>query len=84
MSRQHHYIDIETNIYQLIEKGERTFLVIKFKNKFHVYDILHFDEVVGEVKTGRSTGYIEIKYILINEQGLEPGYCVISWDWSKI
>jgi ParB family chromosome partitioning protein len=80
MSRQHHYLKTETEYFQAIEKGDKTFEFRKNDRDFKLYDVVHLEESVNGVKTGRVLGHLEIKYILYGGKfGLPEGYCVFCW-----
>jgi len=81
MSRQHHYLKIETEYYQAIERGEKKFELRKNDRDFKKYDMLYLEEVVNGVKTGRSLRPVEIQYVLKDcaKYGLSDGYCILNW-----
>jgi hypothetical protein len=64
MSRQHHYLETETEYYQAIERGYKKFEVRLNDRNFNVGDILHLQESVNGILTGRELGQLEIRYIL--------------------
>ena len=80
MSRQHHYLKTETEFFQAVERGVKKFELRLNDRDFKVYDILHLEEVVSGVKTGRSLAPLEIKYILQGGvYGLDKDYCILNW-----
>jgi hypothetical protein len=80
MSRQHHYLKTETEYYQAIERGLKKFELRKNDRNFQVGDMLHLEESVNGIKTGRSLPPLEIRYILEGGKfGLSEGYCIINW-----
>ena len=80
MSRQHHYLKTETQYYQDIERGKKKFEIRKNDRNFEVGDMLHLEESVNGVKTGRILPPLEIQYILFGGiYGLKQGYCIINW-----
>lgn len=79
MSRQHHYLKCETEYYQAVEKGEKTFELRKNDRDYKVYDMIYLKEVVNGVETGRVLPPKEIVYILHGGKwGLEEGFCIIQ------
>ena len=81
MSRQHHYLKTETEYFQAVERGEKKFELRKNDRDFKKYDMLHLEEVVNGVKTGRSLPPVEIQYVLKDcaKYGLSDGYCILNW-----
>ena len=80
MSRQHHYLKTENEYFREIERGEKKFELRKNDRNFQKNDIVHLEEVVNGVKTGRSLPPLEIQYILIGgKYGLPEGYCIFNW-----
>ena len=81
MSRQHHYLGIETEYFQAIERGEKKFELTKNNRNFEKYDMLYFEETMKGIKTGRILPPVEIKYILKDclKHGLRTGYCILNW-----
>lgn len=81
MSRQHHYLKCETEYYQAIEEGIKTFEIRINDRDYELYDMIYFREIVNEVETGRETEGYEIKYILYGgKYGLDKDYCIFCWD----
>jgi len=81
MSRQHHTLKTETEYYQAIEKGLKTFELRKNDRDFKVGDMLTLKEVVNGVYTGREIFGKEVKYILSGGKfGLEEGYVIMQLD----
>lgn len=80
MSRQHHYLKCETEYFQKVEKGLKTFELRKNDRNYQVHDTVHLEEVVKGIKTGRVFGELEIVYILRDcpEYGLKEGYCILQ------
>lgn len=80
MSRQHHYLKTETQYYQDIERGLKKFEFRKNDRDFKKHDILHLQESVNGILTGRELPPLEIQYILYGgEFGLPKDYCIINW-----
>ena len=80
MSRQHHYLKTETEFFQAVERGVKKFELRLNDREFKVYDILHLEEVVNGIKTGRKLAPLEIKYILQGGiYGLDKDYCILNW-----
>ncbi len=80
MSRQHHYLKCETQYYQAVEEGEKTFELRKNDRNFKEYDMVYLQEVVSGVKTGRELPPKEIKYVLKGgKYGLDKDYCIFCW-----
>ena len=81
MSRQHHYLKIETQYFQAIERGEKRFELRKNDRDFQKYDMVHLEETVNGVKTGRELRPRQIEYVLKDcpEYGLKEGYCIFNW-----
>ena len=80
MSRQHHYLKTETEYFQAIERGEKKFELRKNDRNFQVYDMVHLEEVVKGIKTGRSLPPVEIKYVISGGKfGLSKQYCIFNW-----
>lgn len=79
MARQHHELKTETQFYQAVEKGLKTFEVRKNDRDFRVYDMVVLVEVVSGIYTGRRLPSKEITYILHGGQfGVADGYCVLQ------
>lgn len=87
MSRQHHYLKIETEYYQAVDRGEKLFEVRKNDRDYKKYDIVHLQEVVDGKPTGRELAPMEITYVLHGKfiAGLADDYCVFQLegdDWG--
>lgn len=81
MSNQHHYLKTETEFYQAVEAGVKTFELRKNDRDFQVGDIVTLMEVVKAEFTGRELPAKEIKYILHGGQfGLPEGYCILQLE----
>lgn len=79
MSRQHHHLKTETEYYQQVEAGVKRFELRKNDRDFQVGDILHLEETVNGVYTGRKLPPMEVKYILHGGKfGLEDGFCILQ------
>lgn len=79
MSRQHHYLKTETEYYQAVEKGDKSFEVRKNDRNFKLYDMVYLQETVKGIRTGRELGGREITYILYGGiYGIDPDYCVMQ------
>jgi len=80
MSRQHHALKTETEYYQAIEKGLKTFELRKNDRDFRVGDLITLKETVNGTYTGREIFAKEIKYILQGGKfGLEEGYVIMQF-----
>lgn len=44
MSRQHHYVKVETEYYQALERGEKKFELRKNDRDFQKYDCIYFNQ----------------------------------------
>jgi hypothetical protein len=76
----HHYLKTETAYYQAVEKGIKKFEVRKNDRNYKSGDMIHLEETVVGVHTGRKLGPKEIVYILEGgNYGLEEGYCILGW-----
>jgi len=85
MSRQHHTLKTETEYYQAIEKGLKTFELRKNDRGFKVGDILYLEEVVRGVHTGRKLPPLEVIYILHGgKYGLEDGFCIMQLNTKNL
>lgn len=81
MSKQHHYLKTETEYYQAVEEGIKTFELRINDRDFKVGDVVHLKEVVQGVITGRELPPKAIKYILYGGSfgfGLEKGFCILQ------
>ena len=79
MSRKHHYIKCETEYYRAVEAGDKSFELRKNDRDYKLYDIVHLEESVIGVKTGREIA-VEIVYILYGgKYGLDKDYCIFSF-----
>lgn len=81
MSIKHHYLKCETEYYQQVEKGIKTFELRKNDRDYQVGDIIHLKESVKGVETGREIfPSLVVTYILENcpEYGLKEGYCILQ------
>jgi ParB family chromosome partitioning protein len=78
MSIKHHYIKCETEYFQAVEKGKKTFEVRKNDRDYQQHDILHLKESVEGIETGR-TMTVSVTYIMYGGKlGLHAAYCVMS------
>lgn len=78
-TRRLHALKIESEYYQLQEKGIKNFEVRKNDRKFQVGDMIYLKEVIDGVETGRILPPKEITYILHGGRyGLKRGYCVLQ------
>ena len=69
----------ETEYYQAVECGDKSFEVRKNDRDFKVFDMVILHEVVNGIPTGRILGPMEIIYILYGRiQGIDPDYCVMQ------
>ena len=79
MSRQHHRLKAETNCYQLVESGIKTFELRVNDRGFQVGDMVTLCEVVLGVPTGRERHPKEIKYILHGgSYSLPETHCILQ------
>ena len=79
MSVRHHYLKTETQYYQKVEAGIKQFEIRKNDRNFQEGDILHLEETVNGVYTGRKLLPKQVKYILHGgKYGLEEGYCILQ------
>lgn len=79
MARQHHYLKTETQFYQSVERGEKTWEVRFNDRDYKVGDMIYLDEVVQGVPTGRQSKQYEITYIYEGRQyGLKDGFVIFS------
>lgn len=79
MSRQHHYLKTETEYYQAIEKGLKSFELRKNDRNYQVGDMLHLRETVKGEHTGRAMDPKEVVYILEGgKYGLEDGFVIMQ------
>lgn len=79
MSRQHHYLKTETEYYQAIEKGLKTFELRQNDRNFQIGDMLYLQETVNGVYTGRELPQKEVVYILEGgKYGLQEGYVIMQ------
>ena len=79
MSRQHHYLKCETEYYQAVERGDKTFELRKNDRNYQVGDLLHLKETVNGVYTERQLKPKEVVYILEGgKYGLEEGYVIMQ------
>lgn len=81
MSSEHHYLQTETEYYQAVESGNKTFELRKNDRNFKLHDCIYLVEVVNRTPTGREMGPFEITYILHGgKYGLKDGYCILQWE----
>jgi len=79
MSRQHHKLKTETEFYQAVESGVKTFELRVNDRNFQVGDMVTLVEVVGGVETGRRLFAKEIVYILQGGKfGLPETHCILQ------
>ncbi len=79
MSRQHHYLDCETEYYQATEHGDKLFELRKNDKNFKLGDMVYLKEVVNGIETGRTLLSKEITFIMYgNVHGIEKGYCIFQ------
>jgi len=77
---RHHYLDIETEFYQAIERKEMKFVFVKNDLLFNEYDIIHLQEVVQGIKTGRKMEHLSLVFIMRGgKEGLSKEYCILNW-----
>lgn len=78
---KHHYITCETQFYQAHEQGIKTFEACANDHNYKVGDIVHLQEVVNGVKTGRELDGKMITYIQYGGQyGIHEDCCVFQLD----
>lgn len=81
MSRNHHYLKTETEYYQAVENGIKTFELRKNDRDYQIGDIIHLIEIVGGITSGRQLSPKEITYIFRDFNtidGLKSGYCILQ------
>ena len=79
MPRKYHYLKCETEYYQVVERGIKTFEVRRNNRNFQVFDMIVLQESVNGKKTERELPPKEIIYVLTGEEfGIQPGYCVMQ------
>lgn len=79
MPRKHHDLKTETEYYQAVERGDKTFEVRKNDRDFQRYDMIVLSEVVNGIPTGRKLEPMEIIYILHGGIfGIASDYCVMQ------
>ena len=76
MSRQHHYIKVFPEYYRAIERGEKTFEVRFNDRDYHVHDILHLQEWLGDY-TKREI-QAEVTYLLDSPDYCKDGFVIMS------
>lgn len=80
MSRKHHELKTETQWYQAVESGLKTFEVRKNDRNFKLGDCLNLVEVVQGIYTGRKLEPLEVVYILPGGAfGLHEDYCILGF-----
>ena len=81
MTRKHHYLKTETRFYQAVEHGIKRFDLRKNDRDYQIGDIIHLQETVNTIYTGRTIFQLEIRYILFSEDipGLEKDYCILQF-----
>ena len=79
MPRKHHELKTETEYYQAVDRGDKSFEVRKNDRDFKIFDMVILHEVVNGVPTGRTLDPMEIIYILPGGiYGISPDYCVMQ------
>lgn len=79
MSRQHHELKTETQYYQAVEAGLKTFELRVNDRDFKVGDMVTLVECCNGVITGRRRYPKEIKYILYGGAfGLPETHCILQ------
>lgn len=79
MSKKHHYLKCETEYFQAQEINIKNFEVRKNDRDYQSGDIVHLEETVNGVKTGRTLQPKTIVYILKGGQfGIDPDYCILQ------
>ena len=85
MNKQHHEIKCETQYFQEVEKGNKTFAVIKNDRDYKVYDQVVLIETVNGVPIGRESKQYTISYVTDFPDGIKEGYVVFSLaDYVKL
>jgi hypothetical protein len=80
MSRQHHHLKTETEYYQAVEKGLKTFELRINDRNFQVGDMVYLEETVKTTYTGRKLPPKEIKYIMFGgKYGLDKDYVILQF-----
>jgi hypothetical protein len=75
----YHKLKCETEYYQAVDRGEKTFELRVNDRDFKIHDWVALLEVVQGMPTGREIGPFEIKYILYGgKYGLAPDYCIFN------
>ncbi|MBM3120389.1 MAG: DUF3850 domain-containing protein [Chloroflexi bacterium] len=79
MPREYHELKTETEYYQAVERGDKSFEVRKNDRDFKIFDMVILHEVVHGIPTGRKLDPMEIVYILPGGiYGIAPDYCVMQ------
>lgn len=79
MSRQHHYLKTETEYYEAVKNGNKSFELRKNDRGFQVGDIVSLVEVINGKPTCEQRHPMEIIYILHGGKfGLKKGYCILQ------
>ncbi len=77
--RKHHYLKTETEYYQAVERGDKTFEIRINDRGYSVGDMIYLKEVVRGKSTGRELPSYEITYILGGgHYGIKRGWCVLA------
>ena len=79
MAKRIHELKLLTPYYSSVKNGYKRFELRKNDRDFHVGDILRLKEWDGHDYTGESMD-VCVTYVLLQFQGLERGYCIMSID----
>lgn len=78
MSKQHHYLKTRALYFQDTKDRLKNFELRKNDRDFKQGDILHLEETVGSIKTGREITRT-VRYIFYGgKYGLKKGYCIMD------
>lgn len=81
MKVQHHYLKTESEYYQEVKRGVKTFELRKNDRNFMPGDMVYLAETINGQYTGEELPPKEIIYILHGgKYGLEEGYCIMQLE----
>lgn len=80
MSRQHHYLKTDAEVWKEVQEGRKT-AEFRFNDRnFKVLDFMYLKESIDGEETGKVIGPLTITHILDQGYGMPEGYCMISFN----
>lgn len=80
MTKQHHYLKTDANVWLEVKEGRKT-AEFRFNDRdFKLNDYLYLKESIDGTETGNVIGPLTITHILDCGYGMPEGYCMLSFQ----